>query len=79
MGGSKSGRSNEIERSSYVTVHFQDFSLQVLGLFESWPVCKMISGFGERVDTFFSLRIWHHAGRPTTGHSAETIGTMISL
>ena len=29
----------------------------------------------ERVDTFFSPRIWHHAGRPTTGHSAETIGT----
>ena len=23
---------------------------------------------------FFSPRIWHHAGRPTTGHSAETIG-----
>ena len=30
-------------------------------------------GFGERVDTFFSPRMWHHAGRPTTGHSTETI------
>ena len=29
-------------------------------------------GFGERVDTFCSPRIWHHAGRPTAGHSAET-------
>ena len=24
---------------------------------------------------FFSPRIWHHAERPTTGHSAETVGT----
>ena len=31
-------------------------------------------GFGERVETFFSPRMWHHAGRPTTGHSTETIG-----
>ena len=30
--------------------------------------------FGERVETFFSPRMWHHAGRPTTGHSTETIG-----
>ena len=30
-------------------------------------------GFGERVDTFFSSRMWHHAGRPTTGHCTETI------
>ena len=34
---------------------------------------KKEMGFGERVDTYFSPRMWHHAGRPTTGHSTETI------
>ena len=38
------------------------------------PTLVFSTGFGERVDTFFSPRIWHHAGRPTTGRSAETIG-----
>ena len=44
---------------------------------QCWPSLSengnLKTGFGERVDTFFSPRIWHHAGRPTTGHSAETI------
>ena len=31
-------------------------------------------GGGETVETFFSLWMWHHAGRPTTDHCAETIG-----
>ena len=35
-------------------------------------------GFGERVDTFFSPRMWHHAGRPTTGHCTETIGINVT-
>ena len=26
---------------------------------------------------FFSQRMWHHAGRPTTGHCEETIGINI--
>ena len=28
----------------------------------------------ERVETFFSPWMRHHAGRPTTGHSTETMG-----
>ena len=28
----------------------------------------------QTVETFFSLWMWHHAGRPTTDHCAETIG-----
>ena len=32
----------------------------------------------ERVDTFFSPTMWHHAGRPTTGHWTETIGINIT-
>ena len=32
-----------------------------------------LSEFGERVNTFFSTRMWNHARRPTTGHSVETI------
>ena len=28
----------------------------------------------ERVETFFSPRMRHHAGRPTTGHYTETMG-----
>ena len=32
----------------------------------------------ERVDTFFSPTMWHHAGRPTTGHWMETIGINIT-
>ena len=35
-------------------------------------------GFGEGVDTFFSPRMWHHAGCPTTGHSTETIGINVT-
>ena len=31
-------------------------------------------GIDERVETFFSLRMRHHAGRPTTDHSTETMG-----
>ena len=31
-------------------------------------------GGGETVETFFSLWMWHHAGRPTTDNCAETIG-----
>ena len=32
------------------------------------------TGIDERVETFFSLRMRHHAGRPTTDHSTETMG-----
>ena len=28
----------------------------------------------ERVESFFSPRMRHHAGRPTTGHYTETMG-----
>ena len=37
-----------------------------------------MKGFGERVDTFFPARMWHHAGRPTTGHCTRTIGINIT-
>ena len=33
-----------------------------------------VKGIDERVETFFSLRMRHHAGRPTTDNCAETIG-----
>ena len=33
-------------------------------------------GFGQRV--IFSPRMWHHAGRPTTGHCTETIGINVT-
>ena len=45
------------------------------------PVLEVRSdfpGFGERVDTFFPSRMWHHAGRPTTGHCTETIGINVT-
>ena len=39
---------------------------------ELWMV--PLTGDGETVETFFSLWMWHHAGRPTTDHCAKTIG-----
>ena len=36
-------------------------------------VCNT-SGFGERVETFFSPKMWQHTGRPTTGYCTESIG-----
>merc|ERR1712168_1203087 len=33
------------------------------------PLPEVTTGFGERVDAFFSSRMWHRAGRPATGHS----------
>ena len=35
-------------------------------------------GFGERVDTFFSPRIWRHAGGPTMDHWTETISLIVN-
>jgi len=33
-----------------------------------------LGGAAKRSKLFFSLWMWHHAGRPTTDHCAETIG-----
>ena len=43
------------------SLHWNDFTCMLEMIGEK-------TGFGERVDTFFSPRMWHHAGRPTTGH-----------
>ena len=37
-------------------------------------ITESAGGIDERVETFFSLRMRHHAGRPTTDHSTETMG-----
>ena len=46
--------------------------------FEEFVIVHICSSTCERVDTFFSPRMWHHAGRPTTGHSTETIGINVT-
>jgi len=37
-------------------------------------VTDTMMGIDERVESFFSPRMRHHAGRPTTGHYTETMG-----
>ena len=47
----------------------------IFSLRDIFPNFGRVQRGGERIETFFSLWMWHHAGSRTTDHCTETIVT----